>query len=619
VLDNCEHLIDASAQLVHSILAHCPEVRVAATSREVLGLPGEVVWRVPSLSLPPPGGVGVTEMSGSDAVALFCDRDANAVPVVKICRRLDGIPLALELAAARLRMLSAHQVAEHLDDRFRLLTGGARTAVPRHQTLRAAMDWSYEGLPQHERAVLRRLAVFAGSFDLDAAEAVARDEGGDADAVSGFEVLHLLSRLVDKSLVGVQAGETEVRYRLLETVRQYTAERLTEAGESRAVHRRHRDHFLRPREMRGDLGWWPDDEHWLRRLEADEDNFRAALLWSLEEADEEPALHLCALMWTHWMWDSPLEGVGWLEQALAGPGRVATPTRVFAMVELAVLLAVTEHADLDRSARVLDEALEMADRLGERNGQVLTRYFLAEMAIMRGATDRARQLIVASLERYDEGNLVARGWCLYVLASAAIAGGTANEAMPYLEQALDLARRWRMPVLTAHALATLAPLAALAGDAQRATNLADEALRAAARLKWRNIRAMALTRASEAGILSQHPDARATLCQLLRLLGDMRTRSFVADALEMAALVAEQVGRLESAARLLGSAEVLRDTHGEPFGGTRALSPAVRACPPRVLEVLGAARYDEERATGRRMTAEEAIAYALVELESERV
>ena len=231
LFDNCEHLLDATAELVRQLLSRCPAISVAATSRELFGLPGEIAWRVPPLSVPSTEVAGVADLAGSDAVTLFCERAraaqpgfdlsaANAVAVGQICRRLDGIPLALELAAARIRVLGAHQIAERLDDRFRLLKGGARSSVPRHQTLRATVDWSHDLLPVPERTALRRLSVFPGSFDLEAAEAVVGEDAG-LGAAGGFDVLDLVSRLVDKSLIGVEGGSVDVRYRLLETVREY--------------------------------------------------------------------------------------------------------------------------------------------------------------------------------------------------------------------------------------------------------------------------------------------------------------------------------------------------------------------------------------------------------------
>ena len=237
VLDNCEHLLDASAALVVELRAACPGLTLLTTSREPIGVAGEVSWRVPSLSLT------------DEAIELFIDRarrarpdfavsDDNAATMGEICRRLDGMPLAIELAAARVRALSLGEILESLHDRFRLLTGGARTAVRRQQTLRASVDWSHALLTEPERVLFRRLAVFVGGFDLGAAQAVAG--GGE---VERFQVLDQLTLLVDKSLVGADDSGGRTRYRLLETVRQYALEKLGESGEADSVRSRHRDHY----------------------------------------------------------------------------------------------------------------------------------------------------------------------------------------------------------------------------------------------------------------------------------------------------------------------------------------------------------------------------------------
>ena len=237
VLDNCEHLLDACAALMVALLEACPGLTLLATSREPIGVAGEVSWRVPSLSL------------ADEAVELFTDRarrarsdfeisDDNAATVAEICQRLDGVPLAIELAAARVRALSLAEILDSLHDRFRLLTGGARTAVRRQQTLRASVDWSHALLTEPERVLFRRLAVFLGGFDLDAAQAVAG--GGE---VQRYQVLDQLSLLVDKSLVVAEDSRGRTRYRLLETVRQYALEKLGESGEADAVRARHRDYY----------------------------------------------------------------------------------------------------------------------------------------------------------------------------------------------------------------------------------------------------------------------------------------------------------------------------------------------------------------------------------------
>ena len=239
VLDNCEHLLDACASLAVALLAACPRLRLLATSREPIGVAGELIWRVPSLSL------------ADEAIELFTDRarrarpdfgitDDNAAAVTEICRRLDGMPLAIELAAARVRALSLTEIDDSLHDRFRLLTGGARTAVRRQQTLRASVDRSHALLTEPERVLFRRLAVFLGGFELDAAQAVGGGGGGD---VQRYQVLDELSLLVDKSLVVAEDSRGRTRYRMLETVRQYALEKLGESGEADAVRARHRDYY----------------------------------------------------------------------------------------------------------------------------------------------------------------------------------------------------------------------------------------------------------------------------------------------------------------------------------------------------------------------------------------
>ncbi|HYQ35101.1 MAG TPA: adenylate/guanylate cyclase domain-containing protein, partial [Mycobacterium sp.] len=278
VLDNCEHLLDASAELVVALLGAAPGLTVLATSREPIGVAGEVSWRVPSLSL------------ADEAIELFVDRarrarpdfavdNDNAAAVGEVCRRLDGMPLAIELAAARVRALSLAEILEGLHDRFRLLTGGARTAVRRQQTLRASVDWSHALLTEPERVLLRRLAVFLGGFDLDAAQAV-----GGSGAVERYQVLDQLTLLVDKSLVVAENTEGRMRYRLLETVRQYALEKLGESGEADAVRARHRDYYTTLAAQR-DAPADRDYEQLIERAETEIDNLRAAFLWSREHSD----------------------------------------------------------------------------------------------------------------------------------------------------------------------------------------------------------------------------------------------------------------------------------------------------------------------------------------------
>ena len=286
VLDNCEHVLAAAAALAEALVLSCGRLGILATSREPLGIPGEVVWRVPCLSVPEEQGTSdIKSLDASDAVRLFTDRaraarpnfsitDDNAPAVAAICQRLDGIPLAIELAAARVRMMSVEHIADALADRFHLLSGAGRHAIRRLATLRASVDWSYELLPEPERALVRRLSVFAGDFSLDAAEHV-----GAAGTLGRYDVLGLLSALVDKSLV--QVNEKGDRYRLLETIRAYAAEELAGAAEDVAARDRHLSFFTELAE-RAEKGMWTSAlPSWLFVVDAEHDNLRAAVDWSL--------------------------------------------------------------------------------------------------------------------------------------------------------------------------------------------------------------------------------------------------------------------------------------------------------------------------------------------------
>ena len=281
VVDNCEHLIGGCAKTAEAIVRRCPRVHLLATSREPLGIGGEVIYRVPSLSLPGPDDADSGTSGSSDAVALFADRarangvalavDEQAGPVVvSVCRRLDGMPLAIELAAARLRSMSLSELHGRLDQRFRLLTGGSRTALERQQTLRATVEWSYSLLTGAERVLLARLSVFAGGFDLAAAEAVCGSGGGDV-----LDVADLLGSLVDKSLVVAEPAGTGLRYRLLETIRLFAAERLAEAGGGEAA-AAHCAHFLAVAEQAAAYLTGPEQGKWLAQLDADQANLRRA-------------------------------------------------------------------------------------------------------------------------------------------------------------------------------------------------------------------------------------------------------------------------------------------------------------------------------------------------------
>src|SRR6516225_4682840 len=360
VLDSCEHLLDACAALVIALLRAAPRLTALATSREPIGVEGEATWRVPSLSL------------ADEAIELFADRARlaqagftvtgdNSAAVAEICGRLDGMPLAIELAAARVRALSLAEILGGLRDRFRLLTGGARTAVRRQQTLRASVDWSHALLSEPERVVFRRLAVFLGGFGLDGAQAVA----GGAD-MPRFEVLDALALLVDKSLVVTDSTGGATRYRLLETVRQYAAEKLGESGEAEAVRSRHRDHYTALAAVLDT----PADEDYERHLEQTEteiDNLRAAYAWSRDNSDVEPALALASSLQPLWLGRGRIrEGLAWFDAALADldaqHAEVAAAVRARALADNALLATWARATDnVDQAQQALALAREVDD------------------------------------------------------------------------------------------------------------------------------------------------------------------------------------------------------------------------------------------------------------------
>ena len=400
VLDNCEHLLDASAALVVVLLGTAPRLTFLATSREPIGVAGEVSWRVPSMSL------------ADEAIELFTDRarharsdftvtDDNAAAVAEICGRLDGMPLAIELAAARVRALSLAEILDGLHDRLRLLTGGSRTAVRRQQTLRASVDWSHTLLSEPERILFRQLAVFLGGFDLDAAQAVA---GGD---MRRFQVLDLLSLLVDKSLVVADNSGGRTRYRLLETVRQYALEKLGESGEADAVRSRHRDYYT-AMAAAIDAPANSDYEQRVELAEMEMDNLRAAFGWSCENSDTALALTLASLLQPLWLARGRVrEGLAWfatvLTREVAQDAEVAAAVRAQALADSAVLDSMLGAADsVDRAqkalalARHIDDPAVLARALtacaftAAYNAERAGAYFAEAIELARALDDRCR-------------------------------------------------------------------------------------------------------------------------------------------------------------------------------------------------------------------------------------
>jgi predicted ATPase/DNA-binding CsgD family transcriptional regulator len=446
LLDNCEHLVGACAKLADALLQGCPGLALLATSREPLGIGGEYVYRVPSMGVPADGDEAGA-IRASEAVRLLMDRVAaqgvplaweeeTAAVVARICRRLDGIPLAIELAAARLRAMSAGELEARLDERFALLTGGSRTGLPRQRTLRAMVDWSWELLNPAEQAVLARLSVFAGGFGLAAAEAVAADPD-----VPAAEVLGLLGALVDKSLVHYDhAGTGPARYRLLETVRQYAAGQLDAQGPEAVDRARtaHRDYYVALAEAAAPRLIAHDQLEWLDRLDGELGNLRAATAFSLTQADLTPGLRLAASLRMYWKARGhAAEGADVLRALLDAPA--------------------SQGATLPR-ARALVAAAHL---LGQVSGYTIAVDYCQEaLAIARAAGD---EYLVADL-------LQVRAWVLVRL-------GEPGAALPLIEQGLGLARRLEDPHLTARLLTARSYASYADGDSAGAVRDAAESLR----------------------------------------------------------------------------------------------------------------------------------------------
>ena len=515
VLDNCEHLLDACAELVVALLGGVARLKLLATSREAIGVAGEVSWRVPSLSL------------ADEALALFTERarharhdftltDDNAATVGEICARLDGVPLAIELAAARVRALSLAEILDSLHDRFRLLTGGARTAVRRQQTLRASVDWSHALLTEPERVLFRRLAVFLGGFDLDAARAVAG--GGE---VERYQVMDQLTLLVDKSLVVADDSGGRTRYRLLETVRQYALEKLGESGEADAVRSRHRDYYTSlAAEVDAPVG--SDYEHRIDRAETEIDNLRAAFSWSLENSDIELALAQASALQPLWLARGRIrEGLAWFDAALADLDAhhlgVATVVRARALADralLAIYAGAAESVDQAQQAvaiarevddpALLARALTACAPIAAYNAELAGPYFAEAIGLARASGDpwRLSQILgwqargailvgdpIAALAAAKEGrdlaDAIGDGFgsrqCRYCLGSAQMLSDLAAAAEQFAEL-LTTAQAAHDGIYTAAGLAGQGIALAYQGETGAARAAADAAVEAAAEL-----------------------------------------------------------------------------------------------------------------------------------------
>jgi len=419
ILDNCEHLADACAQLADKILHAAANVRILASSREALGIVGETIYLVRSLQLPDmlQNSLTVESLSQSESVRLFIERalvtkqnftltTENVSFIAKICHRLDGMPLAIELAAGKMRALSAQKIAQRLDDRFRLLTGGSRTALPRHQTLQAVIEWSYNLLPSHEQTLFRRLAVFVNGWTLEAAESVCSNEDSMAKATLKEEdILELLTQLVNKSLVVTEEAHGEIRYHMLETIRQFGNDKLVEANESEFLRDRHLEYFLQLAETAEPHLIRSEQLEWLARLDVDYENLRAALEWSLSKESPEFSLRLCAALGMFWFIRSHwIEGSRWLKSALSkkskSPDSAEKAARVKALYQDAELAQNLD--DLERMKDSAGLSLTLAQESFDKRDIAIARFYVGNSSRRRGNDEIARQLILESLAEFQE-------------------------------------------------------------------------------------------------------------------------------------------------------------------------------------------------------------------------
>jgi len=655
VLDNCEHLIDACAQLCNSLVHACPDLRMIASSRQALGIDGENTYRVPSLSLPHLEG-DMHAIEESEAVKLFIERatatlssfeltQSNARIIAQICQRLNGIPLAIELAASRVKILKLKQIASRLDDAFRLLTGGSRTVLPRHQTLRGAIDWSYNLLGEEERIVFRRLSVFAGGWNLDAAEAIYESP----------DVLDLLANLVDKSLVTVDhEHRTEARYYLLETIRQYAGEKLAESGEGEHVHARHLDYFLKLAQRAEPELYRPDQIEWLQKLDDENANLHAALDWSLP-GDVIAGQQLAGALW--WFWDISgqlSEGYKWLRimlevssgdktsirgKLLAGAGWLAGllgyPEQKRELAEKSVALyqelgdkvgiavpfitlgsIATEESDYDQAIQLLNESMSLFKQAGNHWGVGFVLSQLGTTTEIQGNLELAQKFYQESLQIFKEiGDQEGSAWTLYLMGGLAEQQGSYKRAIELYRKALQIEKVVNSKPVTSWLLECLGQLLIQDGGYEEGKSLFEESLEINRKMGnqrsvARSLRHLGLTEL----LLRNYLKARSFFAQSLQLAYQIRDEESISLTLIQIGKLVEAQGSSEKFVHLLGIAEVI-----EPEIQKKLWPPVFRneieksimtAC-----SVLGDEAYTAAWQSGRQMNLEEAISFALKELQ----
>jgi non-specific serine/threonine protein kinase len=616
--------------VAQDLLQEAPRLKILASSREALGVRGEQAWRVPSLSVPdarhlPP----LEQLSRYEAVCLFTERAClvqphfrvtaeNATAVAEVCQRLDGIPLAIELAAARLRSLGVEKIAARLDDRFRLLTGGARTALPRQQTLQALIDWSYDLLPEKECTLLRRLAVFSGGWSLEAAEQVC----GEAPLESG-EILDMLEHLVDKSMVALKE-EGEARYSLLETIRQYARDKLAECGESAAARDRHLAYFvewvtgLEPG-LRG-----PQQVELLNQVENELDNLRAAMEWS---RGSDPAAGLLLAARLKWFWHmngAYEEGAGWLESLLtaaeSGPVELDPLRKAEALSAYSWLAYWTGHART-RSVASLQESIALVEN---EPGPLAARiradnlYNAGILAIAGGDPSRAALLGRQCLEAYEAyGSPFGMAEACLVLYSSASNAGDLNSARYWNETGIGLRRKIGDKDGLAFDLTMGAMLTFFLADHEGAKRMLDEAMQASQEMRYHYSLGLALCVRGMISLLKDEPgQALDYFSQHAALAGETSDAMLKVFTIYYLAWLLLKLRRYHLAVQLTGACEASNRYHTVTIYETPFAREAIQQHRQEARQALGEAQYNAAYAEGRLLSFDSAIAQGLQQAEA---
>ncbi|MGE5290065.1 MAG: tetratricopeptide repeat protein [Micromonosporaceae bacterium] len=618
--DNCEHLIETCAHVCHRLLACAPGLRLIVTSREPLHVAAETVWQVPPLSVPPPGVVFSAQDAGNyEAVRLFAQRAAasragfaidraDAAAAAALCRELDGMPLAIELAAAWVRALSVEQIAERLADRFRLLTTGDRTAPPRQRTLRAAIDWSHDLLTTREQVLLRRLSVFAG-WSLEMAEQVCSD-----DEIPSRDMLDLIAALVDKSLVVVEPEALgQARYRLLDTIREYAAARLAEAGEAAAFQLRLRDYTLGVVERNMAIGMaqipgpWSARVDVFRRYDVDAGNVRQVLSWCRTSGDAQTGLRICTAVRPCWIVrGSFAEGGEWLD-ALLALGAHAVPPAVLgpALVGRAQLALSADPAAAESWA---EEGLELCRIVGDEFWKASALNLLSEIALHTGRTEEAQSSADEALSiAQAAGDGWNEGYALGTRAAIAALRGRLREAHQLAKASISIMRRIDQQWGVARTLLGLGDLARLRGDPPEAQSMYLGALAILREVDARPEIARCLAGLGRVALdQGATGPARQYLAESIQLSHSTGSRIGVARGLEAFAALSVQENRPERTVQLAAAAAALRETAGLPtLPGARIerfLASARRLGEPAITRLW---------AHGTAMTSDGAVALAL--------